>query len=137
MSRRNEIKKDIWKIMQDVYRFSDHVEITDKQNDFLDKVVQYLEANISLRRKTDKSKEEIDETPLERPVASSRPEFSLREYKRKRRGESEESVERAGTQSLRELDLGTGHAPAVAKPAQKPTININALPEHLRKYVKS
>lgn len=56
MDRKTEIKKDLWKILQEVYKLNEAKGVTDKQNEFLDKAVDYLDANISLRRKVVKEK---------------------------------------------------------------------------------
>lgn len=120
MSRKNEIKKDIWDILREVYSISEHREITDKQNEFLDKIISYLEENISLRRKTDKQREneEEDSEPLLRPE----PKYPVEPI-------------------LKPMSTPT---PKPVKTTKKMTkaegtvqLNLSALPEHLRKYVKS
>lgn len=120
MSRKNEIKKDIWKILREVYGIAEDREITDKQNEFLNRTVCYLDENISLRRKGEKhhpDREIEDLSPLERPVPVKKPEPTIVETEKKK----------------------SGPKPKVVTPKleAKPVINISALPEHLRKYVKS
>jgi len=51
MDRKREIKKDIWDILRTVYVINEEKGITDKQQLFLDKIVDYLDSEISLRRK--------------------------------------------------------------------------------------
>lgn len=128
MSRRNEIKKDLWKILRDVYNIPEFREITDKQNDFLNRAVRYLEENISLRRKTDKAKqaEPEDNEPLAKPEAAPMPDFS-KLGKRRRRKEPDPPKEE--TSSVKEKQ------DKIVKATNKAAINISALPEHLRKYV--
>lgn len=62
MTRKTEIRKEIFKIMGTVYNFHPGLDETTKQAEFLDKVMDYLDAEISLRRKKqDKPKEEADD----------------------------------------------------------------------------
>ena len=63
MDRKTEIKKHIWTIMADVYKFNLDIGVTAKQDEFLDKVMDYLESEISLRRKVvkDKPVEKVEE----------------------------------------------------------------------------
>lgn len=56
MDRKEEIKKDLWQILKQVYTLNEEKGITNKQEEFLEKAVQYLDANISLRRKIVKEK---------------------------------------------------------------------------------
>lgn len=56
MDRKAEIKKDLWNILRDVYKLNVEKGVTTKQDEFLDKVLEYLDANISLRRKIVKEK---------------------------------------------------------------------------------
>lgn len=56
MDRKTEIKKDLWNILRDVYKLNEAKGVTDKQNEFLDKVLDYLDSQISLRRKVVKEK---------------------------------------------------------------------------------
>lgn len=159
MSRRNEIKKDIWDIMRDVYKIPDFHPITDKQNEFLDRTIKYLESTISLRRKTDKSKqpEPEDNEPLARPEAAPIPDFSKTSLRR--RGRKRDESENETTEVPADPDLDSSPKPIqtttktstvatpppkaptkkssedVKKQKVKASININALPPHLRKYV--
>lgn len=55
MDRKTEIKKDIFKILGDVYVITGD-KPTSRQEELLDKIVDYLDANISLRRKVVKDK---------------------------------------------------------------------------------
>lgn len=61
MDRKTEIKKELWKILQKVYTLNEAKGITDKQNEFLDKVMDYLDSEISLRRKVIKEKPPTEE----------------------------------------------------------------------------
>lgn len=56
MDRKTEIKKELWNILRDVYKLNVEKGVTDKQNEFLDKVMDYLDSEISLRRKVVKEK---------------------------------------------------------------------------------
>lgn len=56
MDRKAEIKKDLWQILQKIYKLNEAKGVTDKQNEFLDGVVEYLDTNLSLRRKVVKEK---------------------------------------------------------------------------------
>lgn len=56
MDRKTEIKKDLWQILKKVYSLNEEKGITAKQEEFLEKAVEYLDANISLRRKVIKDK---------------------------------------------------------------------------------
>jgi hypothetical protein len=56
MDRKAEIKTDLWKILKDVYKLNEVKGITIKQNEFLDKMIDYLDSQISLRRKPVKEK---------------------------------------------------------------------------------
>lgn len=56
MDRREEIKRDLWQILKQVYMLNEEKGVTDKQNEFLNKAVDYLDDNISLRRKVVKEK---------------------------------------------------------------------------------
>lgn len=116
MSRKNEIKKDIWKILREVYGICEYRDITDKQNEFLNRTLAYLDENVSLRRKTDKQRdlEADDLEPLYRPVAEKQPEPVAPKTKT----------------AVKKI--------SAAKTEVKPTtIDINAIPEHLRKYLKA
>src|SRR5687768_6807559 len=128
MGRKNEIKKDVYAILREVYSIHEAREITDKQNEFLDKLVAYLDENISLRRKGEKK---TVEEPEENEVLL--------------RPEPVKSVEPTTTPTvLVSRKKGTSFKPAVATPAatkaapknSAPKIDINALPPHLRKFVK-
>lgn len=66
MDRKSEIKKDLWEILKKVYTLNEEKGITVKQNEFLDKTLDYLDANISLRRKV--TKEVVVEKPKEKVV---------------------------------------------------------------------
>ena len=57
MNRKKEIAYDIWTIMRQVYGISDIVSKSEKQEEFIDKVVDYIDVNIGVRRKK-KEKEE-------------------------------------------------------------------------------
>jgi hypothetical protein len=63
MDRKTEIKKDLFKILVEVYKMDGAQNPTAKQEEFLDKALEYLDANISLRRKVVKEKK--DEQPTE------------------------------------------------------------------------
>lgn len=127
MSRKNEIKKDIYAILREVYCIHEQREITDKQNEFLDKIVMYLDANLSLRRKGEKKTEEVeDNEPLLRPEPVKPPE----------------PLAQSTTPILVSRKKGTSfkpNAPTKAEPKEVPKekINASALPEHLRKYLKT
>lgn len=56
MDRKKEIKKDLWQILKKVYTLNEEKGITAKQDQFLDEMLEYLDANISLRRKVVKEK---------------------------------------------------------------------------------
>ncbi len=51
MDRKKEIRKDIWEIFKKTYSLNEEKGITAKQDEFLDKLVEYLDTNLSLRRK--------------------------------------------------------------------------------------
>lgn len=63
MDRKREIKNDILVILKEVYKIPADVDTTDRQQEFVDKVLDYLDANISLRRKVKKDK--VDPNALE------------------------------------------------------------------------
>ena len=57
MDRKREIAADIWDIMRRVYNIGDSVVQSEKQTQFINDVVTYLDVNLSIRRKTQESKE--------------------------------------------------------------------------------
>jgi hypothetical protein len=140
MSRRNEIKKDLWKILQTVYQNSYFINITDKQNELLDQMVIYLSENYSLRRKNEKGKEadvaENDDAPLERPEAPPMRPYDYKEYRKLKGGSAsnlpppEPTPEPVKVKPIKPVKK-------TKKAESKPTIDLSALPPHLRKYVKS
>lgn len=69
MDRKTEIKKDLFKILNEVYGFNNQGP-TVKQEEFFDKVVNYLDANISLRRKVKESvvAPTVKDIPNEQPI---------------------------------------------------------------------
>lgn len=141
-SRRNEIKKDLWKIFKEVYQSSYFVEITDKQNDLLDQMVAYLAENYSLRRKGEKGKDaeeaDNDTTPLERPLATPMRPYDYKEYRKLSKGVS--SLPMPEPVKMEPAEVKQKPVPATPKKSKKTKdagIDISALPAHLRKYVKS
>jgi hypothetical protein len=56
MDRKAEIKSDLWKILKNVYKLNEEKGITVKQEEFLDKMIEYLDSQVSLRRKIVKEK---------------------------------------------------------------------------------
>lgn len=132
MSRRNRIKKDIWGIMRDVYRIADFNPITDKQNEFLDKVIKYFEHNYTLRKKSDGKVVEVDENePIDRPEPAPKPDFAKTSLRRGRRVKSKiEDVKETKTDEIEP----EAEPEKPKEPKSKVSIDINALPEHLRKY---
>jgi hypothetical protein len=56
MDRKKEISNDIWEIMRKVYSIGDSVVQSDRQAEFLKQIVEYIDTNLSTRRK---KKEEI------------------------------------------------------------------------------
>lgn len=63
MDRKTEIKKDLWQILKQVYTLNEEKGMTAKQEEFLNKAVDYLDANISLRRKVVKEKPKDEVNP--------------------------------------------------------------------------
>jgi hypothetical protein len=57
MDRKTEISQDIWNIMREVYGISALAGKSEKQALFLDKVVEYIDTNLSTRRKKQDDKE--------------------------------------------------------------------------------
>lgn len=60
MNRKKEIANDIWDMMREVYQINICAPQSEKQTQFIDKVVEYIDANLSTRRKKqpdDKEKE--------------------------------------------------------------------------------
>lgn len=68
MDRKKEIKKDLWQILKQVYVLNEEKGMTAKQEEFLDKTLEYLDANISLRRKVIKEKQPEKNSSLELKV---------------------------------------------------------------------
>lgn len=58
MDRKKEIYNDIWDIMRKVYNINDSAGQSEKQSEFLQKVVEYIDVNIGTRRK----KKEVKDT---------------------------------------------------------------------------
>ena len=68
MDRKTEIKNDLWQILKQVYTLNEEKGMTAKQEEFLDKALEYLDANISLRRKVVKEKPApVEETKYVNP----------------------------------------------------------------------
>jgi hypothetical protein len=57
MNRKKEISNDIWIIMQGVYSINAASDPSEKQAEFLQKVVEYIDTNLSTRRKKLDSKD--------------------------------------------------------------------------------
>ena len=57
MDRKREIYNDIWDIMRNVYSINVAAAQSEKQVEFLQKVVDYIDTNLSTRRKKTDSKE--------------------------------------------------------------------------------
>ena len=57
MDRKREIYNDIWDIMRNVYSINPLAAQSEKQTEFLQKVVDYIDTNLSTRRKKTDSKE--------------------------------------------------------------------------------
>ena len=60
MSRKREISNDIWDIFCKVYHITDVERKSDKQKELLDKIIEYIDTNLSTRRKRP---EKIKELP--------------------------------------------------------------------------
>lgn len=57
MSRRKEIYNDLWEVFRKVYNISDITPKSEKQIELLSGIVDYIDANLSTRRKKIDSKE--------------------------------------------------------------------------------
>lgn len=57
MNRKQEIAVDIWEIMRSVYSINAASAQSEKQEQFITKVVDYIDANLSTRRKKQDGKE--------------------------------------------------------------------------------
>jgi hypothetical protein len=51
MGRKEEIGSDIWEIMRKVYQISEVSPQSQKQEAFINSVVEYIDSNLSTRRK--------------------------------------------------------------------------------------
>jgi uncharacterized protein YlxP (DUF503 family) len=51
MSRSKEINNDLWDILRKVYGISDITPKSEKQQQLLDSIVEYIDANLSTRKK--------------------------------------------------------------------------------------
>lgn len=51
MNRKREIASDIWDIMRQVYKINAASDQSDKQEELITKIVEYIDANLSTRRK--------------------------------------------------------------------------------------
>ena len=51
MDRKKEILNDIWEIMRKVYNINESAPQSEKQAEFLQKIVEYIDTNLSTRRK--------------------------------------------------------------------------------------
>jgi hypothetical protein len=60
VDRKTEISNDIWEIMRDVYSISTLANKSEKQALFLSKIVEYIDTNLSTRRKKQDDKEKKD-----------------------------------------------------------------------------
>lgn len=58
MNRKKEIQNDLWEIMRTVYTIGATTPQSEKQVEFLTKVVEYLDANLSIRRKRQEKEKE-------------------------------------------------------------------------------
>lgn len=54
MDIKTEVRRDIWKIMSDVYILHPEMAPTKKQIEFLDKVMNHLNETFTIRHKKDK-----------------------------------------------------------------------------------
>ena len=59
MNRKKEITNDLWDIMRKVYTIGDLTPRSQKQEEFLEKVVEYIDANLGTRRKRQDPKEKV------------------------------------------------------------------------------
>jgi hypothetical protein len=132
MSRRNDLKKELWTIFRQVYQPSSFIQITEKQNEMLNKMVEHIYSTYSLRYRDEKTfVETADSGPLDRPIAAERVPFDYGRYKKLRRGESDDSdgvtiSSRAAVAETKKIEV---------KQKVKASIDIDALPPHLRKYM--
>lgn len=60
MSRRREIEKDLWEVFKTVYCINETMPKTEKQTEVLNKIVDYIEANLSTRRKRQEKDDRIE-----------------------------------------------------------------------------
>ena len=64
MNRKKEIANDIWDIMRRVYGISEVTPQSDKQSQFVEDVVTYIDTNLSTRRKQEsKEKKCLKQSP--------------------------------------------------------------------------
>ena len=52
MDRKKEITNDLWDIMRKVYSINDLALRSEKQEELLKQIVDYIDVNLSVRRKT-------------------------------------------------------------------------------------
>jgi hypothetical protein len=57
MSRRREITNDLWSIMRKVYSISENTPQSQKQEELIESIVEYIDSNLSTRRKRQDNKE--------------------------------------------------------------------------------
>ena len=57
MNRKKEITNDLWDIMRTVYSINALCARSDKQEELLNKIVEYIDTNLSTRRKRADEKE--------------------------------------------------------------------------------
>jgi hypothetical protein len=57
MNRRKEITNDLWDIFRKVYSITEVTPQSDKQTQLLDNIVEYIDTNLSTRRKRVDNKE--------------------------------------------------------------------------------
>lgn len=51
MDRKKEISNDLWEIMRSVYNINECAPQSEKQVEFLRRIVEYIDTNLSTRRK--------------------------------------------------------------------------------------
>jgi hypothetical protein len=57
MNRKREIANDLWDIMRKVYNINELSPQSDKQEELLTTIVEYIDTNLSTRRKRQDNKE--------------------------------------------------------------------------------
>jgi hypothetical protein len=61
MNRKKEITNDLWDIMRKIYNINDLAPQSAKQEELLTKIVEYIDENLSTRRKRQDKKDEKKE----------------------------------------------------------------------------